>query len=165
MWLNNSPKISEELALWVDVKDLSNFVAFGKKVKEAWLWDFSEDVAKAMEAIKLATEWVIYAFYVEDSWWSENEWNWHWIRLYRRIWNNLILQGFKYLRTTEVISLLIENDVKQILTWVIHWKFLWVESFTRDFDWDTIEHFALDEWSIEEITRAWIEVVVVDKLV
>lgn len=174
MWLKNTPNLAERLASEVNLTDLTNFISYARSVENAWLWDYSQDVLAAMEAVRLLTEGAVYAFKVEDGYSERMWWNSEGVYLYRRIWENGSIDIFSWenigwwytsIPTSEdAIKFLIINKINYIFTWHIIWEFLGIESHYTDDDGDEIIKSILDDSTIEQMRESWIEVTVLDEL-
>ena len=174
MSLKNTPDSAEKLATNVNLVDLTNFISYANNIKTAWLWDYSKDVLIVMDAIKLLTEWLVYAFRIEDDY-SESLWgNSDGVYLYRRTWKNTSINILSWenisLWTTwvptdeDAIRFLIENQINHVITWPIIWEFLWIEWSYIDWDWDARSMNILSESSISEMRENGIDVTILDRL-
>lgn len=175
MSLINSPDLAEKLASEVSLEKLTNFITYAKSVDYLWLWDYSKDVLVVMEAIKLLTNSLVYAFRVVDGYSERMWWNSEWVYLFRRIWEKSSVNIFSWENISwwnesvpddnDAINFLLTNEIKKIITWPIVTKFLWVENRYVDGDWDELQVWILSESTIENIRNYGIEVIVLDNLV
>lgn len=175
MSLSNNSDIAEKLAIEVSLNNLTNFISYTKNVENAWLWDYSKDVLVVIEAIKLITKWLVYAFRVEDGYSERIWWNSDWVYLFRRIWEKSSINIFSWEHISlwntsipddeDAISFLVENNINRVVTWPIISEFMWIERNHTDDDWDSIKVWILLKSSIEQMRKNWIEVTVLDRLV
>ncbi len=156
-------KAAELMAEEFSPEELSTTSIVLQSLKQQEVGDESIETTISIltQAIKIRTESLIYAFSWTD-WYAARteEWPEEWVSLYRRmgdtlnkLWNSDFL-----LDSEEVIHLLKKEEVSEIITWPIHWKFLWLSSYYKDFDNDESTVSQLSKWYIFELEKIWIKV-------
>lgn len=175
MTFNKLPDISEKLATISSLEQLTSFIWFAKIVKWENLWNFDKEVLVAMESVKLLTEWLIYAFRVEDDYSERQWWNSDWVYLFKRVWLKSSINIFSWQDISwwiiniptdlDAVEFLVKSWIKKVITWPIRWEFLWIESVSIDNDdWAAQRIWILTEKSISTFRENGIDVTSLNSL-
>lgn len=173
MSLNNATDIPEKLASHFSLSELTQFRETANQIWELWIWDFSSDVIKVMEAIKLLTIGAIYAFHIEDGYSERVGWISSGVEVYRKIWDSTAKRILSWENSgnsdsqstkEDALALFVKEWIKIILTWTISWDFLWIEANEDTGNEDFIKRSRLEETSINYFKRNGIEVTVLREL-
>jgi len=189
MKLKSTPEAINDIAARFPLEKLSEHLAFHEVIKN---WDLFESLKQGeatnmldidsnihvlREAIKLASEFIIYAFDISDEKLDEMWENGYGVMLYKRIWERLVdfyVEKDWWAPTIEEsIEFLQKRKISEVYTWSIPFKngFLGL-SDRYDVDSHDNEHFCaietkiLEEWTSRTyFEEAWIKVTVLDILV
>lgn len=168
-------KTAKDLALAFTPAELTEIHNNLTKLSRFPLW-IAPILKEIQEAIKLSVDSIIYLFHTYDSITEQNLWNSEWVSIYKKVENDVekINNENDLPEIEDVIKILKEMLVNVIITWNINDKFLWIErkyTHNNNDEWednpncyDVISNDPLEEYEIEALKEAWINVLFIDEL-
>jgi len=175
----NSDEISvSELARINTTEELTNTLNVLERIKNSKLSDWeklSHNITTIIQAIKLKTEAAVYAFHKYDwLWevmWEQSAEDSYWVEGFKRYWDKLqpILGRDRPCSVEDTINFFKKEWIKRIITGSISWVFCGVMGkFNSDsYCWEQYEisYAELDQYEQKALTKAWIEIEVLDRLI
>lgn len=176
MKISNTPDAVFEVATTNSIDDLTQTVRVLEWIERNKLSDgvdVDHNIRVLRDAIKAKAKAAVYAFYKYDGLWEAMDecWEDEGISLMKRYWDKV-----QYLLWTDrpgtiksAVKILQREWITRIYTWCIYWEFCWIQASIQSEEdeytpWEIVYSELKDE-QIEALREAWIDVIILNKLI